>query len=144
MLSNAFGQFLIDNWTWLLGVLLTGLVTYWWWDERSEAESAGETVDRVTDRAESATGGALGGFRSLVIGVLGIVGTVIVEMMQFAGELNQLLGGIPFIIGYFLYGVISWAGISLNLEPHTLGFAFVLLFFMAAIVRFSNGMEESG
>lgn len=137
--------FLVDNWTWLVGALLAALLTYWWWDERGEHEnqSPGETVDRVTNRAESATGGALSGFRALLLGVASIGMTVAVEFLQLAGELNELLGGVPFVVGYVLYGGLSLVGINWDISPQVLGFAFLLILLIAGMVKFGQPDGDS-
>ncbi len=136
---NAVGAFLVDNWLWLLGSVLTALIVYWWWDERQDARTPGETVDRVTDRVEAATGGAADGFTSLVIGLVSIGSTLAVEFLGMAGELNEALGGVPFVIGYLLFGALSLVGIQLDVEPTTLGFAFLLILVIAAMARFGTG-----
>ncbi|NEU56752.1 hypothetical protein [Halorussus sp. MSC15.2] len=132
--------FLADNWTWLVGALLAALFTYWWWDERNEHEhqSPGETVDRVTSRAESATGGALSGFRALLVGLASIGMTIAVEFLQLAGDLNELLGGVPFIVGYLIYGGLSFVGIEWDISPQVLGFAFILILLVAAMAKFGQ------
>lgn len=131
---------LADNWTWLVGALLTALFTYWWWDERGshEHQSAGETVDRVTSRAESATGGALSGFRALLVGLASIGMTVAVEVFQLAGELNELFGGVPFVVGYTIYGGLSFVGIEWDVSPEVLGFAFILILVVAGMAKFGQ------
>ncbi len=133
-------EFLMANWPWLVGALLTALLTYWWWDERNshEHQSAGETVDRVTSRAEKATGGALSGVRALLVGLASIGMTIAVEFLQLAGELNELLGGVPFLVGYTLYGVLSFVGIEWDISPEVLGFAFILILIIASMVRFGQ------
>lgn len=132
--------FLVANWPWLVGAGLTALVTYWWWDERNshEHQSAGETVDRVTSRAESATGGFLSGFRALLVGLASIGMTVAVEFLQLASELNELLGGVPFVVGYALYGGLSFVGIRWNVAPTVLGFAFILILIVAGMAKFGQ------
>lgn len=131
---------LVANWPWLVGAGLTALVTYWWWDERNshEHQSAGETVDRVTSRAESATGGFLSGFRALLVGLASIGMTVAVEFLQLASELNELLGGVPFVVGYALYGGLSFVGIRWNVAPTVLGFAFILILIVAGMAKFGQ------
>ncbi|WP_435099612.1 hypothetical protein [Halarchaeum sp. P4] len=140
---SPLGQVLADNWPWLLGALLTAMLAYWWWDEREDAESAGETVDGITDRMESVTGGALSGFRALVVGLVGIGGTVAIEFMHLASDLNGLLGGVPFLVGYLLYGLLSWAGIEFGLATDTLGFAFLLILVIALMVWYGNREADS-
>jgi hypothetical protein len=133
-------EFVMANWPWLVGALLTALLTYWWWDERNshDHQSAGETVDRVTSRAEKATGGALSGVRALLVGLASIGMTIAVEFLQLAGELNELLGGVPFLVGYALYGVLSFVGIEWDISPEVLGFAFILILIIASMVRFGQ------
>lgn len=137
-------NFIVQNWTWLVGALLAGLFAYWWWDERNshETQSAGETVDRVTNRAEAATGGLLSGVRSLIVGLAGIGMTVAVEFLHLTSELNEMFGGIPFVIGYVVYGVLSWAGLNWDVSPQVLGFAFILILIVAGMARFGQGQPE--
>jgi len=136
---------LAENWTWLVGALLAALLTYWWWDERNEYEdqSPGETVDRVTNRAESATGGALSGFRALLLGLASIGMTVAVEVLQFASELNDLLGGVPFVVGYVIYGGLSFVGIEWNVSPQVLGVGFILILVIAGMAKFGQPGGDS-
>jgi len=136
------GDFLTENWVWLVGALLTALLAYWWYEERQEAESPGETVDRVTDRAEGATGGALSGFRALVVGIASIATTVAMELLGMAADLNALLGGVPYLVGYAVYGVLSFFGVYVGMDRRSLGFLFILIGISAAFVKF--GGESSG
>jgi hypothetical protein len=129
---------IMENWMWAIGALLAGLITYWWWDERGDAESPGDTVDRVTDRAEAATGGTLSGFRALLVGLASIGMTVAVEVLQLASELNEMLGGVPFVVGYTLYGGLSFLGIHLDVAPQVLGVAFILILLVAGMAKFGQ------
>lgn len=138
MPAEMLGEFLAANWVWLLGALLTALLAYWWYEERQEAESPGDTVDRVTDRAEGATGGLLSGVRALLIGLLSIAVTVAMELTGLATDLNALLGGVPYFFGYVIYGVLSYFGVYLGLDRRSLGFLFILIFISAAFVKIGN------
>jgi len=129
---------IMANWMWAVGALLAGLIAYWWWDERGDAESPGETVDRVTDRAEAATGGTLSGFRALLVGLASIGMTVAVEFLQLAGELNEMLGGVPFVVGYVLYGGLSFVGIEWDVSPQVLGFGFLIILLVAGMAKFGQ------
>lgn len=134
-------EFLAENWTWFLAALLGSVVTYWWWDERDPDATPGETVDNVTDRAESFTGGVLSGFRSLIVGIAAIMLTVSAELMGLAADLNALLGGVPYLLGYLAYGALSFFGVTIGLERQTLGFAFILILVVAGLVKFGNGAD---
>jgi len=127
-----------SNWLWATAAVLTALLTYWYAEERGETNEAAETIDRVTDRAEAATGGVLSGFRALVLGVLGIALTALSEMFNLFAAVDELAGGLfvefPFFVGYVLYGALSIFGVSVGIDQRTLGFGFILLLVISVLL----------
>jgi hypothetical protein len=129
---------LAENWLWLIGGGLLALIAYWIADEAGEAADRVETVERVTDRAENATGGLLSGTRALLLGVAGIAITTAGELLGLATALNELLGGVPYLVGMLLYGGLSFAGVYLNVRPETLGITFLIVFLVVTMMWVGN------
>ncbi|QZX98730.1 hypothetical protein [Halobaculum rubrum] len=129
---------LAENWLWLIGGGLLALIIYWIADEAGDAADRVETVERVTDRAERATGGVLSGTRALLVGFVGIGLTAAGEVLGLAAVLNELLGGVPYLVGMLLYGGLSLAGIYVDVRPSTLGIAFVIVFLVVSMIWIGN------
>ncbi|MFC6785416.1 hypothetical protein ACFQFH_05665 [Halobaculum halobium] len=129
---------LAENWMWVIGATLFALIAYWAVDEGRDADDRVETVERVTDRAENATGGFLSGARALLLGFAGIGVTVAGELLGLATALNELLGGVPYLVGMLLYGGLSFAGVYLDVRPATLGIAFLIVFMTVSMMWIGN------
>lgn len=119
--------FIAANWPWITGTALTMVLVYWTIDEREDARDAGETIQGVTDRAESAVGGVLGGSRAAVLGLIGILGTVVVEVLSLVNELNGLLDAAPLVVGQVVIGVLRFFGADLGLEGREIGYAIIIV-----------------
>jgi len=131
-------QPLLENWVAVLGIFLTGMLAYWIYDEAEEAADAEDTIRRVTDRAERATGRTVRGSRALTVGIFGVFMTAAVELLGFAAELNGLLGGIPFVVGSVVVTALGFLGIAGAFSTTTYGYAVLLVLLGAAFVRYGN------
>ncbi len=131
---------LMNNWEFAIGLLAVGSLAYWWFDEREDSDSAAETIERVGSRAETVTGGIVGGFGSLLVVFASIGLTIGGQLAETGMMLNELLGGIPVIVGHMLFGLLTFAGLSgaIPLSVQQLGFAFVFITTIAVIARYSN------
>jgi len=134
-------RFLAENWLIAIGIFLIGLLTYWVYDEAEEAAGTEDTIRRVSDRAERATGESVRGTRALAVGVLGILMTVGVEVLAFGAELNMLLGNVPFVVGTVVVAALGYLGMAGAFSTTTYGYATLLIIMGAAFARYGN-MED--
>lgn len=120
----------------VLGVVSVAL-DYYREDERDLEEAARSTGER----AEKVTQSAARGSRLAVVGLAGLGMTVAMEMLQFAADLNAILGGAPVLVGHLLFGVLTFAGLSgaIPLTVQQLGFAFTFVTVIALILRYGSG-----
>lgn len=129
---------LASNWKLLIGLLAVGLLVYWLLDEREDANDASDLIEGVGGRAESATGGVVGAFGSLVIVITSILLTVGRELLATTGDLGMLVEGVPVVIGHLLIGVLAWAGLTgaIQMDASTFGWVFILITVVALGIRY--------
>lgn len=138
--------FLAENWMLLVGLFTVGLLAYWVFDERDDAGSPGELVEGVGERAESVTAGFLDATSSLLIVLASIALTIGAELLQTFGALNELLGHMPWAIGYALFSVLTFAGLGgyLPLTFSQLGMACIVIAIIAVVVKYGPDGSGSG
>ncbi len=124
-------------WT-IIGLAALGTLAYWYFDERQQTETAAETVENVGSRAETVTGGFVGAIGSLLVVVASIAVTIGTELMSSAGQLGDLLGNAPLLVGHVLAGVLGYLGISGLLSVQQWGFAFILVTIVALFLKYGD------
>lgn len=138
MVVDTVTGILARDWKLLIGLLAVGLLVYWLLDEREDASDVSDLIEGVGGRAESATGGVVGAFGSLVIVITSIMLTVGRELLATTGDLGMLVEGVPVVIGHILVGVLAWAGFTgaIQMDASTFGWAFILITIVALGIRY--------
>jgi hypothetical protein len=142
--GTVFGV-LADNWLIAIGLFALALVLYWTFDERSDTSSAGETIEKVGERAEVVTNGFLGALGSLAVVGASIAIAIGSQLLELGVALNDLLGHIPFLAGYLVFGVVSMLGIEgrLPVSQMQLGWIFILILVVGLIAKYGGEAEEA-
>lgn len=132
MPSNLF-------WT-AIGLFGVGLLLFWWFDERNDSNSAAETVERVGGRAETVTGGVFGALGSLAVVLVSIALTIGEQLLMTAGELGDLVGQAPVVLGHIAVGVLAWVGLSgmVSLSASQFGWLFVVITLIVLFMRYGR------
>lgn len=136
---------LADNWLIGIGLFALALVLYWTFDERGETSSAGETIERVGERAEVVTNGLFGAVGSLLVVAASIALAIGTQLLELGAALNDLLGHVPFLVGYIVFGAISYLGLEgdLPITQMQLGWIFLLILVVGLILRYGDDAEEA-
>jgi len=95
----------------VLGFLGVFLVAFWAFDERDQSESVGETIERVGERAQTATGGVLGAAGSLATVLVAIFLTIGNELIMSTMSIAELVGTDPVLAGGVATGLL---GVTVN------------------------------
>lgn len=129
---------LVANWLLLVGLFSIGLLAYWVFDERDDADSPGDLVEGVGERAEAVTAGILDASSSLLLVLASIALTVGAELLGTFAALNEMLGHAPFVVGYGLFSVLTFAGLGgyVPLTFSQLGMACIIILIVALFVRY--------
>jgi hypothetical protein len=129
---------------WLIvGLLAALLVLYWAYDEADDADDNAELAAGVGSRARDATVGSARATRMGVIGLAGLGATLGMEALQLAAGLNEIVGGVPVIVGHVVGGGLAWLGITGVLTPMQWGWAFVSTTIIALVLRFTTDTEAA-
>jgi hypothetical protein len=136
---------LADNWLIGIGLFALALVLYWTFDERSDTSSAGETIERVGERAEVVTNGFLGAVGSLLVVVASIGLAIGTQLLELGVALNDLLGHVPILVGHLLFGLIAFAGLEgvIPVSQMQLGWIFLLITVVALIAKYGEDAGEA-
>jgi hypothetical protein len=123
-----------------IGLLALGMLAYWTFDERRNTDSAAGTVERVGERADSALGGIVGAFGSLVTVVLTILITVGNQIMMVGVQLNDLVEA-PVVIGHIIAGALAFGGFRgyFPINAAGFGYGFLIITVAALWARYSGG-----
>lgn len=103
---------LLTGWPVIVGLLGVGLLAFWWFDERDDNDRWEDTVERVGERAQAATGGAVGAFGSLVVVIFGIAATIGHELVMSLAELSGPVAEFPALVGGAGIGLLGTIGLS--------------------------------
>lgn len=127
-----------------IGLLALGMLAYWTFDERRDTDSAGETIERVGERADSAFGGLVGAFGSLVTVVLTILITIGNQLLMIGVQLNDLVEA-PVVIGHLIAGALAYGGFRgyFPISAAGFGYGFVIITGLALFARYSGGGASS-
>ena len=90
---------LLGNWKYVVGFLGVFLIAYWAFDERDQTETVGETIERVAERSQSATGGVVGAAGSIAVVVIATVSTIGSELVMSGMRIANLVGTDPVLSG---------------------------------------------
>ncbi|GGL26100.1 hypothetical protein GCM10009037_07150 [Halarchaeum grantii] len=128
-----------------LGVLATFVAASFVWDYLREDRELEDAATRTGERAQRTVKGAAKGSRLAVVGLAGLGASVAAEMLQFAGELNAVLGGAPVLIGHLIFGMATFAGLKglIPFDVETMGFVFIFVTAIALILRYGSAGEGS-
>lgn len=135
---DAILGFVAENWMLALGLFAVGLLAFWVFDEREDADTPGELVEQVGERAETVTAGFLDATGSLLVVIASIGLTIGAELMGTFAALNELLGHMPFVIGHGLFILLTFAGLEgwIPMTKIHLGIGALVITIVAVIVRF--------
>lgn len=111
MQINALGL-LLAGWPIVVGLIGVGLLAFWWFDERQESDRWEDTIEKVGERAQAATGGAVGAFGSLVVVVFGVAATIGHELVMSLAELSGPVAEFPALVGGSAIGLLGTLGLS--------------------------------
>lgn len=106
--------FLMGYWEYITGFLALFLLAYWTFDEKDQSDSIGDTVERVGERAQSATGGVVGAAGSLMVAIIAVMWTIGDELVMSGMQIAGMLGTDPVLAGGVisaLAGTVGLAGI---------------------------------
>lgn len=144
VVSGVVGM-LVENWMLVVGLFSLGLLAYWIFDERDDADSPGDLVEGVGARAESVTAGVLDASSSLLLVLASIGITIGAELLQTFGALNEMLGHAPFVVGYGLFSALTFLGLGgyIPLTVTQLGMLAVVIAIVALFVRYGPDGEPS-
>lgn len=118
-----------------LGFFALGLVAYWAFDEWEDADDGADHIERVGDRADNALGNVAGGGKSLIIVAGAIATTLAQEILSTILLLDQLVGGMPFAVGHFVFGILTFLGLwgFIPITIGQLGIVFLVITLVALI-----------
>lgn len=119
----------------LIGLFLTGMLAYWWFDERDERPGAKGTVVGVGNRADNALAGFMGAAAALVLVLISIVSSIGLELANTLGYLVDPIAAAPSVTGEIVISILALAGlggvISLSLAKWVGIFAAVMVVALA-------------
>jgi hypothetical protein len=124
----------------VVGLFALGLIAYWWFDERTDTDDSQETVERVSERARVFTGGVVGSFGSLVIGIIAIFATIGNELIAALGPLGPLVMEFPALTGEVLLGLLALANLEgyIPLQTWQFGLMFIGFLLFTGFVIFAD------
>jgi hypothetical protein len=103
---------LVQYWEYIVGFLAVFLLAFWTFDEKDQSDSIGDTVERVGERATSATGGVVGAAGSLAVGIIAVMSTIGDELVMSVMEIVGIVGGDPVLAGGVATGLLGAGGLS--------------------------------
>ena len=103
---------LLTGWPIIVGLVGVGLLVFWWFDERDDGDRWEDTIEKVGERAQAATGGAVGAFGSLVVVVFGVAATIGQQLVATIGELSGPVAEFPALVGSSAIGLLGTLGLS--------------------------------
>lgn len=122
---------LMQYWEYIVGFLAVFLMAYWTFDEKDQSDSIGDTVERVGERATSATGGVVGAAGSLMVGIIAVLSTIGDELVMSLMEIASILGGDPVLAGGVATGFLGLGGLGGVVPIKTWQFAVVVVLFLS-------------
>lgn len=131
---------LTQEWPLLLGLMLFGLLVYWFADEYRDVGDPVEAIQSAGDRADQATGQFLGAVGAVAMTVTMIATTIGSEVMETASMLEPLLGQAPVVFGHVIVaglGYLSLQG-TIGLTPKEYGYAVILVTIIALFLRYGR------
>lgn len=125
----------------VVGLGAVGMLAFWVFDELEDAADKADLVERVGGRAETVTGGVVGGFGSLVVVVISIFMTIGSELARTGGELAPLIQAAPAVAGEVVIGLLAMASMAghVPLKPWQMGVIVFALIGLTITLKYEMG-----
>lgn len=136
-------RMIVQNWVLIVLVFMIGGLIALAFREYRDADDFQEAAQRTGQKSRDLTGGALGIFGAVIMGLFGAANEAGMGIAQLLGEIGAMVGANPFSWAAPLIGVLGWLGLEgiVDYAPRFfIGLVIVILGIAAALKAKNDGM----
>jgi hypothetical protein len=133
-----------EYWSYGVGFLVFGMLAYWTFDERDQTESIAETVERVGERSQVATGGLVSALTSLVLVIISIGITIGQELVMSLNQLLPFIMEAPAITGQVVIGLLALLNVEgyVPMKPWQLGTVIISVIVVTSLWKYTSVLDR--
>lgn len=136
MSVSAAIAFMAGNAMLLLGLVLVGVLAYWYYDEVADADDRSDAILNVGERTDDALGGLFGVLGALFVAGVSISVTIGSQLAELVGMIGEVFAGVPMVGGHIITAVFGALGLSGVVGVSAVQFLFIALVLIVVTVAY--------